>query len=159
MRSFTLRSDTFTLNLNFIVFFRYNMLGLALQHDTDTPGSLQESVRVYEEGIRLFPDRFELYANGGSAALDALDAQRSLNWFQAGLRLQPTSPELLNNLGLLYDRAAGDHAAEALHYYEHALSLLPDHPQIQQNVRNAHNAVSQQKQRQQEQQEEDQPQP
>ena len=85
---------------------------------------------VFEQAITHSPDRFELYANGGTAALDALDGNKALSWFKAGLAIRPSSPELLNNLGLLYDRAEGGRHQEALHYYQHALQLLPTHAQV-----------------------------
>jgi tetratricopeptide (TPR) repeat protein len=64
----------------------------------------------------------EALANAAGLLADQGDTQRALAYYQEALAQNPSSAEVVNNLGFLHERL--DDLAEAARHYRHALNLL-----------------------------------
>lgn len=96
---------------------------------------------IFEAGLALDPECFDLLSNAASLFADKHDFRTAASMFQRALQLSPHDPALLNNVG--YFEESQGHLQEALAFYRQAQTLyLPSHhPQIDTNVRNVQRRI------------------
>lgn len=83
----------------------------------------REAIRVFQEGLRRWPNELGLGVNLGQAHLGCGEPRLAENCFNAVLQFQPNHPEAIS--GLADVREATDRIEEALPLYERALKLDP----------------------------------
>jgi tetratricopeptide (TPR) repeat protein len=78
----------------------------------------------------MFPQSYVIAANLGSAMVDASRYTEGIPELERALGMQPSSTEVLNNLGIYY--AKRKDYARALDYWNRSLSIQPQQPPIRQ---------------------------
>lgn len=95
-------------------------LGVALQQI----GAPSVSLKAYRAALALAPAHFGAHANRGTVLRDLSRAAESAQAYYTALELAPASPELSNNLALLYSQELGQ-PARALRLFASGRSLAP----------------------------------
>ncbi|MBJ2125677.1 tetratricopeptide repeat protein [Flavobacterium sp. IB48] len=75
----------------------YVNYGNALDHLNKT----EEALKIYEEGIRKFPDYYQLYFNKGICYANLNNSSEAISCFQRSLAINPKHPGSLNAIGIL----------------------------------------------------------
>jgi predicted AlkP superfamily phosphohydrolase/phosphomutase/Tfp pilus assembly protein PilF len=88
------------------------------------------AIGLLEKGKEMFPQSYLIAANLGSALVDASRYTEGVAELERALGLQPSSTEVLNNLGIFY--AKKKDYARALDYWNRSLSIEPRQPPIRQ---------------------------
>ena len=86
------------------------------------------AVDLLEKGSDLFPQSFLIASNLGSALVAGSRFTEGVPQLERALGMQPSSTEVLNNLGLFY--AKHNDYGRALDYWNRSLSIEPHQPQI-----------------------------
>jgi len=95
------------------------------QHDAPT-----RAAALLEKGKEMFPQSYLIAANLGSALVQVSRYSEGVPELERALGLNPSSTEVLNNLGIYY--AKKNDYARALDYWNRSLSIQPQQPQIRQ---------------------------
>jgi predicted AlkP superfamily phosphohydrolase/phosphomutase/Flp pilus assembly protein TadD len=91
---------------------------------------LSREIALLQKGKEIFPQSYVIAANLGSALVDADRYSEGVPELERALGLQPSSTEVLNNLGIFY--AKKKDYARALDYWNRSLSIEPHQATIRQ---------------------------
>jgi len=99
---------------------------------------------MYEKGLVVNPDCFEILVNAGGLFTDTRDDDRAIAMYNKAIKLQPNSPALIANIGWLTELQGK--LEEARESYIRSLDLLkPEtHPQIISNLKNVEAKIKKQ---------------
>ncbi len=123
----------------------YGNLGWALQRaagDKPTEAMLAETLRLYEEGIRIKPDYSQAYNNLGTALVDLGRIDEAKAAYRESLRIKPDAAQVKVNLALAHS-AAGAAALStgrpdvAVAEYRAAIGLNPNDAEAHHNLGSA----------------------
>jgi predicted AlkP superfamily phosphohydrolase/phosphomutase/Flp pilus assembly protein TadD len=99
----------------------------ALYRERNMPS---RAIELLQKGKETFPQSYLIAANLGSALVDASRYTEGVPELERALGLQPSSTEVLNNLGIFY--AKKKDWARALDYWNRSLSIAPGQLQVRQ---------------------------
>ena len=106
----------------------HNNLGNAL----DKQGQIDESIRHYQEAIRLHPEYALAHNNLGKALGLQGQTDEAIRQFQETIRLKPDHADAHCNLGVALSRKG--QLDEAIRQYQEAIRLEPDNAQPHNNL-------------------------
>lgn len=92
----------------------------------------EESIGAYDEGIKLFPDYYQLYFNKGVSLIHMKNYEESLECFQKAVQLNPNHASSHNGIARIVN---GEHKkVPAILAYCRFLSLEPTSKRAQENL-------------------------
>ena len=97
----------------------------ALYRQHDMPS---RAIALLYKGKQMFPQSYAIAANLGSALVSSSRYTEGVPELERALGLQPSSTEVLNNLGIFYSKKHD--YGRALDYWNRSLSIEPRQPQI-----------------------------
>lgn len=86
-----------------------------------------EAIKLYEEILLSGYSSYQLFYNYGSALTKINEYEKSINYFEQAIKINPNKSEVWNNLGNSYMNI-GQHKLE-MECYDNALLITPDMPE------------------------------
>lgn len=96
------------------------------------PAQIEESIRIFQEGLRYQPHQPQFYLYLGHSHQAAGQIEDALTAYQTALDLNPQYPEVFEALGTLLCEAG--RPREAIPFYRQLLELAPDHAEAHYNL-------------------------
>ncbi|HEX5213929.1 MAG TPA: tetratricopeptide repeat protein [Vicinamibacterales bacterium] len=123
----------------------YGNLGWALQRaagDHPTEAMLTETLRLYDQAIRLKPDYSQAYNNLGTALVDLGRLDEAKAAYRTSLKIKPGAREVTNNLALAHNAAgaaalSSGRLEDAVAEYRASIDLNPDDAEAHHNLGSA----------------------
>jgi len=102
----------------------------------------RDSLTLFEHGIALNPESYELHTNLGNFVAGKGDLDGALAHYRLALQINPANPDPHINIGNVY-RTQGNHEQAVSQYFE-ALAKRPEYPEAHYNLGVAYDALGKQ---------------
>lgn len=99
-----------------------------------------EALAIYDEGIKKFPDYYQLYFNKGICYANSTTPDQALGCFQKSLLINPNHPGSLNAIGVM---EAGSNRIPAILAFSRFLVLEPQTARAKKNFESLQNLLMQ----------------